>query len=82
MTEVRPRTCQAPGMPTPSIVDYRPKSTLVTDEHLVPKAKFPAIDYHGHPQGLLNTPEGLATLTTAQASQLNGKRFFNTSNIA
>ncbi|MEO8077097.1 MAG: hypothetical protein ABI818_12255, partial [Acidobacteriota bacterium] len=42
MTEVRPRSCQAPSMPPPSIVDYRPKSTLVTAVHLVPKAKFPA----------------------------------------
>ena len=39
-------------MPPPSIVDYRPRSTLVTAEHLVPKAKFPAIDIHGHPPSL------------------------------
>jgi predicted TIM-barrel fold metal-dependent hydrolase len=31
----------------------------------VPKAKFPAIDYHGHPLQLLNTNEGLATLVKA-----------------
>ena len=49
MTEVRPRSCQAPEFPAPSIVDYRPKSTLVTSEHLVPKAKFPVVDIHGHP---------------------------------
>jgi predicted TIM-barrel fold metal-dependent hydrolase len=61
-TEVRPRSCQAPSLPPPSIVDYRPKSTLVTGEHLVPKAKFPAIDYHGHPGGLVNSAEGLNTL--------------------
>ena len=51
MTEVRPRMCQAPTMPAPSIVDYRPRSTLVAPAHLVPKAKYPAIDYHGHPTG-------------------------------
>ena len=62
MTEVRPRICQAPGFPAPSIVDYRPKSTLVTAEHKVPKAKYPAIDFHGHPQGALGSPEGLAGL--------------------
>jgi predicted TIM-barrel fold metal-dependent hydrolase len=61
-TEVRPRSCQAPGMPPPSIVDYRPKSTLVTPEHLVPKAKFPAIDYHGHPRGLLDSVDGITRL--------------------
>ena len=41
-TETRPGSCQAPDAPPPSIVDYRPKSTLVTDAHPVPKAKFPA----------------------------------------
>jgi len=51
-TEVRPGSCQAPEMPPPSIVDYRPRSTLVTEQHLVPKAKFPAIDVHGHPPPL------------------------------
>src|SRR4051812_21887645 len=35
-TEVRPRSCQAPSLPIPSIVDYRPKSTLVTAVHKVP----------------------------------------------
>ena len=51
-TETRPGSCQAPEIPPPSIVDYRPRSTLVTAEHLVPKAKFPAIDIHGHPPAL------------------------------
>jgi len=62
MTEVRPRSCQAPQLPPPSIVDYRPRSTLVTAAHLVPRAKFPAIDFHGHPAGLAGTTEGLARL--------------------
>jgi predicted TIM-barrel fold metal-dependent hydrolase len=65
MTEVRPRICQAPGLPPPSIVDYRPTSTLVTAEHKVPKAKYPAIDFHGHPQGAFGSPEGLADLVGA-----------------
>ena len=59
MTEVRPGRCQAPTMPAPSIVDYRPRNTLVAPEHLVPKAKFPAIDYHGHPTVQLNDAEAL-----------------------
>ena len=33
MTEVRPQNCQAPEFPPPSIVDYRPESTLVVPEH-------------------------------------------------
>ncbi|MFL5607066.1 MAG: hypothetical protein ACJ8AD_11515, partial [Gemmatimonadaceae bacterium] len=28
-TEIRPRLCMAPESPVPSIVDYRPRSTLV-----------------------------------------------------
>src|ERR1700754_1393725 len=51
-TETRPGSCQAPQTAPPSIVDYRPKSTLVTSEHKVPKAKFPVIDIHSH-QGSL-----------------------------
>ncbi len=47
-TEVRPGRCQAPEVPPPSILDYRPRSTLVTAEHLVPKAKFPVVDIHSH----------------------------------
>jgi len=62
MTEVRPGNCQAPASPAPSILDYRPKSTLVAPQHLVPKAKYPAIDFHGHPGGLISSAEGLKTL--------------------
>lgn len=65
MTEVRPRNCQAPTLPAPSILDYRPRNTLVTPEHTVAKAKFPAIDYHGHPTSQLNSAEGLEQLGNA-----------------
>jgi uncharacterized protein len=64
-TEIRPRICRAPQTPAPSILDYRPVSTLVTPTHLVPRAKFAAIDYHGHPQDLINSAEGLARLGAA-----------------
>jgi predicted TIM-barrel fold metal-dependent hydrolase len=47
-TETRPGRCSAPEFPPPSILDYRPKSTLVTAEHLVPTAKYPVIDSHNH----------------------------------
>lgn len=62
MTEIRPRRCMAPETPPPSIVDYRPRSTLVVTSHGVPKAKYPAIDFHGHVQSLLATPETMAGL--------------------
>ncbi len=65
MTEIRPERCQAPEFPAPSIVDYRPKSTLVTPAHPVPKAKFPAIDFHGHPGALVTSSEGLASLAAS-----------------
>ncbi len=68
MTEVRPLRCQAPQLTPPSIVDYRPHSTLVTAEHKVPRAKYPAIDFHGHPQGLLTSAEGLASLKASMDS--------------
>ena len=62
MTEIRPQLCQAPELPAPSILDYRPRSTLVAPVHTVPKAKYPAIDFHGHPQGLLASDSGLRSL--------------------
>jgi predicted TIM-barrel fold metal-dependent hydrolase len=64
-TEIRPRNCLGPEAPAPSILDYRPKSTLVTTAHMVKTAKYPAIDFHGHPAGLLSSGEGLATLYNA-----------------
>jgi predicted TIM-barrel fold metal-dependent hydrolase len=64
-TEIRPRICRAPQTPAPSILDYRPVSTLVTPTHLVPKAKFAAIDFHGHPGNLIQSAEGLARLGAA-----------------
>src|SRR5688500_5783871 len=48
MTEFRAGRCGKPATPPPSIVDYRPKSTVVADPHLVPKAKFPVVDIHNH----------------------------------
>ena len=66
MTEIRPRLCQAPELPPPSILDYRPRSTLVTAEHAVPRAKYPAIDFHGHPRGSwLESADSLARLGSA-----------------
>ncbi|MEZ5318623.1 MAG: amidohydrolase family protein [Vicinamibacterales bacterium] len=48
MTEFRAGRCRAPEFPAPSILDYRPRSTLVVEEHQVPRAKFPVIDIHNH----------------------------------
>ncbi len=51
-TEVRPGNCTAPQLEPPSILDYRPRSTLVTPEHLVPRARYPVVDVHGHARNL------------------------------
>jgi uncharacterized protein len=64
-TEVRPGNCEAPREAPPSILDYRPKSTLVTPAHSVKAAKYPAIDFHGHPNELITSEQGLETLHKA-----------------
>jgi predicted TIM-barrel fold metal-dependent hydrolase len=61
-TEIRPHSCLAPDAPAPSILDYRPRSTLVVPVHIVRAAKYPAIDFHGHPQELISSTTGLASL--------------------
>src|SRR3982751_2502199 len=40
MTEFRHLRCMEPAQPPPTIVDYRPRSTVVAQEQLVPRAKF------------------------------------------
>ena len=65
MTLVRPGNCQAPSATPPSILDYRPRSTLIAPAHVTRTAKFPAIDFHGHPYEQLNSAAGLASLGAA-----------------
>ena len=79
-TETRPGSCQAPQTAPPSIVDYRPKSTLVTVEHKVPKAKFPAVDVHGHP-GNLTTPDAINRVVSIMDS-LNLKVMLVAENVS
>ncbi len=58
-TEVRPGRCRAPEFPPPSILDYKPRSTLVTETNLVPKAKYPVVDIHSHTGPTAETIERL-----------------------
>jgi predicted TIM-barrel fold metal-dependent hydrolase len=81
MTEVRPRSCRAPEQAPPSILDYRPRSTLVTTEHLVKKARYPAIDFHGHPQGMLGSVESLARLGS-ELDALNVRMMIVANNVS
>jgi predicted TIM-barrel fold metal-dependent hydrolase len=50
----RPGDGRTPEFPPPSIVDYHPRSTLVVPVHMVPRAKYPAVDIHGHPPTLFS----------------------------
>jgi len=81
MTETRPGNCQAPDLPVPSIIDYRPRSTLVTPVNLVPKAKFPVVDFHGHPEGRFNSADSLAGLMTA-LDKLNVRIMISADNMS
>jgi uncharacterized protein len=80
-TEIRPRSCMAPQNPAPSILDYRPVSQLVAPVHMVPRARYPVIDFHGHPQGLLSNPKGLDSLGKAM-DQLNVRMMISADNMS
>src|SRR6266542_2846776 len=67
-TEIRPGNCQKPKLKVPSIVDYRPVSTLVVPEHKVPRPRYPVIDFHGHPWDLLGSSDSLLKLGAAMDS--------------
>jgi predicted TIM-barrel fold metal-dependent hydrolase len=68
-------------LPPPSIVDYRPRSTLVAPVHTVPKAKYPAIDFHGHPTSQLNSDAALAELGR-QLDALNVQMMIAANNVS
>jgi predicted TIM-barrel fold metal-dependent hydrolase len=80
-TEIRPRSCMAPQETAPSILDYRPRSTLVVPEHVVKKARYPAIDFHGHPQAMLGSAESLARLG-ASLDSLNVRVMIAANNLS
>jgi len=58
------RRNRTPQIPPPTILEYKPLSTLVVPEHEVPQAKFPAVDFHGHPPAL-NSPGTIQSVVTA-----------------
>ena len=53
--DAQSRSARQPTVPPPSITEYQPRSTLVVPEHEVPRAKFPVVDFHGHPPNLSST---------------------------
>jgi len=56
-----------PEFPPPSITEYQPRSTLVVPEHPVPRARFPVVDFHGHPP-TLSSIENIERVITAMDS--------------
>src|SRR3954469_19717367 len=81
MTEVRPRSCMAPEDAAPTILDYRPRSTLVVPAHVLKKARYPAIDFHGHPQGMLGSVASLGQLG-ADLDALNVRMMIVANNVS
>ena len=80
-TEIRPRRCMAPQLTPPSILDYRPRTTLVADAHMVKTAKYPAIDFHGHPEGRLFSNAALDALG-ASLDSLNVRMMVSADNLS
>jgi len=74
----RPGADRAPEFPVPDIREYKPVSTLVVPQHPVPRAKFPAIDFHGHPPQLTSA-DALSAVVTAMDA-LNVRRMVVNSN--
>jgi predicted TIM-barrel fold metal-dependent hydrolase len=66
-TRPRPGEGRTPEFPPPSILEYRPRSTLVVPAHPVPRAKYPVVDLHGHPPAL-NTVENIELVGRAMDS--------------
>src|SRR5690606_12803852 len=50
----RPGEGRQPEFPPPTILEHKPRSTLVGPAHEVPRAKFPVVDFHGHPPLLVS----------------------------
>ena len=53
----RPGADRKPEFPVPSILDYKPRSTLVVPQHPVPRAKYPVIDFHSHQPAPISAAE-------------------------
>lgn len=63
----RPGAGREPDFPIPNIREYKPISTLVVPQHPVTRAKFPAIDMHGHPPAL-TSPAAVESVVSAMDS--------------
>jgi predicted TIM-barrel fold metal-dependent hydrolase len=77
------RGARQPTLPPPSITEYRPRSTLVVPAHEVPRARFPVVDFHGHPpdlstresiEGVIAAMDALNIQVMVQARPSSGER--------
>ena len=62
---------------TPTIEEYQPKSTLVTPEHKIERAKFPFIDIHSHhwnptPEHVEDLIQGMDSINLRVLMNLSG----------
>jgi predicted TIM-barrel fold metal-dependent hydrolase len=71
----------APEFTPPSILDYRPRTTLVADAHMVKTSKYPSIDFHGHPNQLIDSESGLDSLGRA-LDALNVRMMISADNLS
>jgi predicted TIM-barrel fold metal-dependent hydrolase len=77
--QIRPRPGEGrdPEFPPPTILEYKPRSTHVVPAHTVARAKFPVVDFHGHPPSL-SSPENIQRVVEAM-DQLNLRVMINAS---
>jgi len=76
----RPGANRKPEFPPPSILDYKPRSTLVVPQHPVPRAKYPVIDFHSHQPAPI-TPDAFDQVV-ASMDPLNLKVLVNASGVS
>ena len=66
----RPGDGRTPEFPEPTITQYKPRSTLKTAQHPVPKAKFPVIDIHSHQPTPISEAQFAAVVQGMDANNL------------
>jgi predicted TIM-barrel fold metal-dependent hydrolase len=76
----RPGADRKPEFPAPSILDYKPRSTLVVPQHQVPRAKYPVIDFHSHQPAPIT--EAAFDTVVASMDPLNLRVLVNTSGVS
>lgn len=69
-TRARPGEGRTPEFPPPSILDYKPRSTLVVAEHPTPRAKFPVIDIHSHQPNPISPEQFQTVIKGMEANNL------------